>query len=197
MRTLSYKTRMIELASEINAEMPGYVVQRVGDALNEASRSLRDSRVLVLGVAYKKDIDDLRESPALEIIRLLQTKGVQIAYHDPHCPVIRADGHLTIEGLPLHSSPLTDALLTEADAVVIVTDHSSVDYQRVRDHARLIVDTRGVMRGVRGAATVVGLSGLEDRGCAEPCGDGAPARQRFARDGAPALTVMSGPTRQR
>jgi UDP-N-acetyl-D-glucosamine dehydrogenase len=161
MRTLAYKTRMIELASEINAEMPGYVVQKVADALNEDSKSVRGSRVLVLGIAYKKDIDDLRESPALEILRLLQEKGATVQYHDPFCPVIEDDGHTALRNLPLHSQPFTEQTLRSADVVVLITDHSDVDYGRVAAEASLVVDTRGTMRGVEGPARVIGLSGRE------------------------------------
>jgi UDP-N-acetyl-D-glucosamine dehydrogenase len=156
MRTLAFRTRMIELASEINSEMPLFVVRKVADCLNEVSKALRGSRVLVLGVAYKKDIDDLRESPALEIIRLLQEKGADVSYHDDFCPVIADDGHTPIQGLPLRSVPLTDAALEAADVVLVVTDHSTVDYARVAEKARLVVDTRGVMR--QAGDHVVGLS---------------------------------------
>lgn len=161
MRTLSYKTRMIELASEINAEMPAFVVRKVGDTLNDVRKAVKGSRVLVLGVAYKKDIDDLRESPALEIIRLLQEKGAEVVYHDPFCPTIHDDGHTPLRGLPMHSVDLTPDELKRADVVVLVTDHSTVDYQMVADHAPLVVDTRGAMRATNGAASVVGLSGRE------------------------------------
>ena len=161
MRDLAYKTRMIELASEINAEMPAFVVRKVGDALNDEAKALRGSRILVLGLAYKRDVDDLRESPALEVLRLLQEKGVEVSYHDPHCPVIADDGHTPLKGLPLESSALSDRLLRALDAVVVVTDHSAVDYQRVADGARLVVDSRGVMRRFPGRARVVGLSGQE------------------------------------
>jgi UDP-N-acetyl-D-glucosamine dehydrogenase len=159
MRTLQYKTRMIELASEINAEMPEYVVRKVADALNGARKSVNGSRVLVMGVAYKKDIDDLRESPALDIIGLLQGRGAEVTYHDAFCPVIQDDGHTALRGLPMHSVELTPALLENTDAVVLVTDHSGVDYSMVAEHAPLVVDTRGAMRAVAGPATVVGLSG--------------------------------------
>jgi UDP-N-acetyl-D-glucosamine dehydrogenase len=161
MRTLAYKTRMIELASEINAEMPAYVVQKVADALNDDAKSVRGSRVLVLGIAYKKDIDDLRESPALEVIRQLQEKGADVQYHDPFCPAIEDDGHTALRNLPLHSQPFTEQTLGAADAVVLITDHSGVDYARVAAEASLVVDTRGTMRGVSGSARVVGLSGRE------------------------------------
>jgi UDP-N-acetyl-D-glucosamine dehydrogenase len=158
MKTLSFRTRMIAVADEINAEMPAYVVRKIADALNDASRSPRGSRILVLGIAYKKDVSDLRESPALEIMRLLQEKGVEVTYHDSLCPVIEDDGHTLLTGLPMRSVELTDDVLQEADAVVIIADHSHVDYTRVADLARLIVDTRGVLRDVQGSARVVGLS---------------------------------------
>jgi UDP-N-acetyl-D-glucosamine dehydrogenase len=165
MRTLNYKTRMIELASEVNAEMPSFVVRKVSDALNEDGKAVRGSRVLILGVSYKRDIDDLRESPALDILKLLQDRGAEVAYHDPHCPEIKDDGHTPIQGLPLFSVPLDRARLEGADAVVIVTDHTAVDYQLVADHARAVVDTRGVMRRVRTPrARVIGLSFAGARG---------------------------------
>jgi UDP-N-acetyl-D-glucosamine dehydrogenase len=156
MRTLAFKTRMIDLASEINAEMPAFVVRKVADALNDQAKPLRGSRVLLLGVAYKKDIDDLRESPALEIIRLLQEKGTVVDYHDPFCPAIEDDGHTRIAGLPLRSVTLTDGVLRAADLVLVVTDHSAIDYARVARLAHLVVDTRGVMR--EPSQQVVGLS---------------------------------------
>ena len=159
MRTLAYKTRMVDLASEINAEMPAFVVRKVADALNDTARAVRGSRVLVLGVAYKRDIDDLRESPALDIIDLLQEKGAEVSYHDPFCPVIADDGHADLRGLPMSSVDLTPDALAAADVVLIVTDHTGVDYEAVLAHAHLVVDTRGVLRGRAGAARVVGLSG--------------------------------------
>jgi len=136
MRTLNYKTRFIELAGELNAEMPEYWVAKVADRLNDAGKAVRGSTVLVLGVAYKKDIDDIRESPALDVIRLLQQRGASICYHDPHIP------HLHEDGLDLRSTALTPASLQQADCVVIVTDHSAVDYAAVAKHARIVVDTR-------------------------------------------------------
>jgi UDP-N-acetyl-D-glucosamine dehydrogenase len=158
MRTLSFKTRMIELASEINAEMPAFVVRKVVDALNKDRKALNGSRILVLGVAYKKDIDDLRESPALEIIRLLQDRGAEVEYHDPFCPIIRDDGHSPIHNLPLHSVALTDETLQRADAAVIVTDHTAVDYARVAKLAQVVVDTRGVLGNSVERKQVFGLS---------------------------------------
>ena len=144
MRTLHYKTRMIELAGEINTEMPAFWVGKVQDALNAAGKPLNHARVLVLGVAYKKDIDDLRESPALDILDLLAKKGCTVRYHDPHVAEIKADDH-TPEAAVGKSVPLTDAALREADAVLIVTDHSSVDYARVRRLAKIVVDSRNAI----------------------------------------------------
>jgi UDP-N-acetyl-D-glucosamine dehydrogenase len=141
MRTLHYKTRMIELAGEINTEMPAFWVGKVAEALNDVGKPLKGSRVLVLGVAYKKDIDDLRESPALEILDLLARKGVRVSYHDPHVPEIVEDGH-TPAGAVGRSVELTDSVLRESDAVIIVTDHSAVDYDRVCRLANIVIDTR-------------------------------------------------------
>ena len=141
MRTLHYKTRMIELAGEINSEMPAFWVRKVQDALNDAGRPVRGAEILVLGVAYKKDIDDLRESPALEIMDQLHNKGAVVRYHDVYCPEIRDDGHTPL-GATGKSIDLTDEALRRADAVVIVTDHSSVDYGRVCALARVVIDTR-------------------------------------------------------
>jgi UDP-N-acetyl-D-glucosamine dehydrogenase len=124
--------------------------------------------VLVLGIAYKRDVEDLRESPALEILRLLQEKGSQVFFHDPHCPVIADDGHTLLRGLPMRSSALSESLLAAVDVVVVVTDHAAVDYQQVADCARLVVDSRGVMRRFPGRARVVGLSGQEQSAVEPP-----------------------------
>ncbi|HSJ14779.1 MAG TPA: nucleotide sugar dehydrogenase [Longimicrobiales bacterium] len=159
MRTLSFRTRMIELASEINAEMPAFVVRKVADVLNRRRLAVNGSRILVLGVAYKKDIDDLRESPAFDIMRLLQEQGAEIAYHDPHCPEIVDDGHTPLAGLPMRSVPLDERTLAATDCVVVVTDHSDVDYELVAASAPLVLDTRGALRGVSGVAEIVSLSG--------------------------------------
>jgi UDP-N-acetyl-D-glucosamine dehydrogenase len=158
METLDFPTRLIELASEINAGMPAFVVGLVADALNEEARAVRGSRILLLGVAYKRDVADYRESPALEIMRLLQEKGAAVDYHDPLCPAVEYDARA-----PMRSVELSDTLLTTADAVVIVTDHTAIDYARVADRARLIVDGRGVTRGLAARARIVGLSGQANR----------------------------------
>jgi len=144
MRTLHYKTRMIELAGEINTEMPAFWVGKVADALNDAGKPMRGARILVLGVAYKKDIDDLRESPALDILDLLSKKGAEARYHDPFVPEIVDDGH-TPEGAVGRSVPLNDDTLRGADAVMIVTDHSAIDYERVKRLATIVIDSRNAL----------------------------------------------------
>lgn len=143
MRTLNYKTRFIDLASEINADMPEYVVRKVATALNDAEKSVKGSRVLVVGIAYKPDIDDMRESPAFDVMRLLEARGAVVDYHDPHVPTFREDGHERT-GVPLDA-----ATLAGTDAVVIITDHTGIDYQRIADHAGLVVDTRNAMARIR------------------------------------------------
>jgi UDP-N-acetyl-D-glucosamine dehydrogenase len=136
MRTLNYKTRFIDLASEINSAMPDLVVEKVARALNDERKAVRGSRILVVGIAYKRDIDDMRESPALDVIRLLEERGADVVYHDPHVPRYREEGHERI------GVPFSDAELARADAVVIITDHSAIDYQRLVDKTALVVDTR-------------------------------------------------------
>ncbi len=143
MRTLNYRTRFIELAGEINAAMPEYWVEQVVDRLNEQGKAARGSTVLVLGVAYKKDIDDIRESPALDVIRLLCRRGAAVQYHDPYVPVLREDD------VDLKSVPLSAETLKAADCTIIVTDHSAVDYGLVARHARAVVDSRHALARVR------------------------------------------------
>ena len=140
MRGLNYKTRFIDLAGELNTEMPVFWVRKVGDALNELGKAVRGSSVLIVGVAYKKDIEDLRESPALDIIRLLEQQGAKVGYHDPYVPAFEEDGHR------FASAPLTAGTIKEADCVMIVTDHSSLDYGLIAANARAIVDTRNALR---------------------------------------------------
>ncbi len=138
MRTLDYRTRFIELASEINAMMPRFVVNKVRSALKAEKKAVNGAEILVLGVAYKKDVNDIRESPALDIIRLLADDGAEVSYHDPMVPEVSE------EGTCLASVPLTNEALSQADAVVIVTDHTDVDYERVLDSAQILVDSRHV-----------------------------------------------------
>ena len=153
MRTLNYKTRFIDLASEINSGMPDYVVEKVARALNDEAKAVKGSNVLILGVAYKRDIDDMRESPALDIMRLLEQRGAKVAFHDPHVAVFREDGH------EFRSIELTAGALKAADAVVIVTDHKAYDFQFVVDHATLVVDTRNATgRTTATAARIVSLA---------------------------------------
>ncbi len=139
LRALNYTARFIELASEINTGMPRYVVTKVQDALNEVGKPLKGSRVLVLGVAYKPDIDDLRESPALDVIGLLKQKGAVVSYHDPHIPTLNHDSWSL--------SSVTDLMdaVPQADCVVIVTNHSTYDYSAILEAAQLIVDTRNAL----------------------------------------------------
>lgn len=153
MRSLNYKTRFIDLASEVNSAMPDFVVEKVAWALNDDRKSVNGSKVLVLGVAYKRDIDDMRESPALDVIRLLEERGAEVAYHDPHIPSFREDGH------EMHGVALTDDLLASVDAVVVITDHKVVDYQRVVDRAALVIDARNVTARLRASrARIVSLT---------------------------------------
>jgi UDP-N-acetyl-D-glucosamine dehydrogenase len=142
MRALNYKTRFIEIAGEVNAEMPEFWVGKVIDRLNDRGKALRGSRVLLLGVAYKRDIADVRESPALDVIRLLQQRGAVVSYHDPLVPRLDEDG------ARLASEPLTAEAVAGADCVVVVTDHTGVDYGLVARHARIAVDTRHVLAGL-------------------------------------------------
>ena len=139
MRTLQYRTRFIELAAEVNAEMPRYVVDRVAQALNRHRLPLNGSRVLLLGVAYKPGVGDVRESPALDVIELLRRQGAEVSYHDPFVPRLAPEG---LEGGDLESQPLTAELLAASHATVVITDHPQVDYGLVLEKARIIVDTR-------------------------------------------------------
>jgi UDP-N-acetyl-D-glucosamine dehydrogenase len=141
LKTLNYRARFIELAGEINSEMPEYVCRRVADALNEREKSVKGSRVLVLGVSYKRDVDDVRESPALDILRLLESRGARVGYNDPYVP------RLELDSAVLSSQDLFPAV-EGSDLVVIVTDHSAYDYRRIVDASRLVLDTRNATRGI-------------------------------------------------
>ncbi|MEX1071042.1 MAG: nucleotide sugar dehydrogenase, partial [Anaerolineales bacterium] len=136
LKSLNYTARFIELASEINTNMPRHVVEKVQEALNEHSKPLNGSKVLVLGAAYKPDIDDLRESPALDVIGLLQEKKADVSYHDPYIP------HLQHENLDLDSVPDALKAAKAADVVVVVTNHKAYDYPALLKNSKLIVDTR-------------------------------------------------------
>jgi UDP-N-acetyl-D-glucosamine dehydrogenase len=140
-REYGVHTRFIELAGEINSAMPKWVIGKVTDALNERGKALRGSRILVLGVAYKKNVDDPRESPSIELMELLQAKGALIDYSDPHIPVFpRMREHY----FDLKSVQLTASTLAEFDCVILATNHDLFDFSLIKEHSRLLVDTRGV-----------------------------------------------------
>jgi UDP-N-acetyl-D-glucosamine dehydrogenase len=140
-------TRFIELAGEVNTAMPQYVVARVANALNDDGKAVKGSRVCVLGVAYKKDVDDPRESPAFEILELLQARGAVVSYSDPHVPTLPRMRHHRLG--PMASQPLTPEFLAAQDCVLLVTDHAAFDYDAVVRHARLLVDTRNAAAGCK------------------------------------------------
>jgi UDP-N-acetyl-D-glucosamine dehydrogenase len=147
-RQHGFDSRFISLAEEVNSRMPEHVVQLVADGLNDERKAMKGSNVLLLGVAYKRDVDDVRESPALSIIDRLRAKGADVRYHDPFVAEVRFDdAHTDSVGEPLRSVPLTNDELTGADCVIIVTDHSEIDYKRVCSLAALIVDTRNALNG--------------------------------------------------
>ena len=153
MRTMDYRTRFIDMASEINAEMPAFVAGKVREALNGAGRPVKGSRVLILGVAYKKDVGDVRESPATAILELLAKDGAEVLYHDPYVPEWTARDDLT-----LRSSPLSDDLFATTDVAVIVTDHTSFDFERIYRESRVLVDARNAT-----ARVTAGMAGEPPR----------------------------------
>ena len=143
LKSLNYYVRFIELAGDINSRMPEYVVERVNRALNEKKKSLKGSKILVLGVAYKRDIKDVRESPALDVIKLLENGGAEVSYNDPHVPSIRMDDSV------MKSIKLTQALLQGVDCVVILTDHTAYDYDWIVQNSQLLMDTRNATKNVK------------------------------------------------
>ncbi|MFT5369642.1 MAG: UDP-N-acetyl-D-glucosamine dehydrogenase [Candidatus Latescibacterota bacterium] len=145
LKTLDFNARFIELASEVTRSMPGHVVSKVVDVLNDFEKSLKGSSVLILGATYKPDVSDVRESPALDILEMLQAKGALVAYHDPFVP------HIQIDTLDLKCVDLDEARLKKADCVVITTHHSAYDYEWIVQHARCVVDTRNATKHVTGA----------------------------------------------
>lgn len=144
-RQYDLTTRFIELAGEINQAMPAYVIAKLTDALNERGKSLNGARILILGVSYKRDIDDDRESPAFKLMELLQQKHAEVSYHDPYVPVLKRSRRYDFQ---LESVPLTEQELARADAVVIATDHSLFDYELIVRASRLVIDTRNATRAV-------------------------------------------------
>ncbi|MFW6183139.1 MAG: nucleotide sugar dehydrogenase [Chloroflexota bacterium] len=143
LRTLNYTARFIELADDVNRHMPDYAVSKVGEALNVDRKAINGSKILVLGVAYKPNVSDVRESPAIDILLLLEERGAEISYHDPYVPILEH------EGLSLQSVTLDDEALAQADCVVVVTHHDSYDWQRVADQAQLVVDARNALGNTR------------------------------------------------
>lgn len=142
-REFGLHTRFIELAGEVNEAMPGYVVSKIGDALNNIGKTLNGSRILILGIAYKQNVDDMRESPSIAIMELLKAKGAVVSYSDPHVPVFPdlRRHHFDLESVPLNSETLANF-----DAVVLATEHALFDYELIRNHSSLIIDTRGKYR---------------------------------------------------
>jgi UDP-N-acetyl-D-glucosamine dehydrogenase len=142
MKTINYNARFIELASDIDTNMPRYVVSRVQDTLNRYKKPVYDSKILVLGVAYKPNINDLRESPALDIIHLLKEKGAVVSYYDPYVP------ELDTEGIVMSSERDLAGAVSAADLVVIVTNHAKIDYEMILEKAQAIFDCRNAMKNV-------------------------------------------------
>ena len=138
MKSYNYNARFIELASEINTNMPRYVVSRILDAMNDRGMHLKGSKVLVLGVAYKPDIDDVRESPALDVIGLMQKKGAIVEYHDPYIPYI----HHENDGWQMYSVKDMMKSVKEADAVIIITNHKEYNYEAIIESAKFVFDSR-------------------------------------------------------
>ncbi|HUN23120.1 MAG TPA: nucleotide sugar dehydrogenase [Anaerolineales bacterium] len=151
LKSFNYNARFIELADDVNTHMPGYVVSLVGDALNEVEKSIRNSKVLVLGVAYKRDVSDVRESPALDVIEQLEERGAHVTYNDPYVP------YLGIDGFDMHSVELSAETLGNADCVLLITDHSNYDWQDILSKAKLVVDTRNATKNKAGSARIVKL----------------------------------------
>ena len=144
-RMHGFEARFISLAEEVNSRMPEHVVELVTKALNNHRKAVNGSKVLIMGVAYKRDIDDMRESPALAIIEQLQELGAEVCFHDPFVSEVHLEGN----GSRLHGVELTQTLVTESDCVIIVTDHRKIDYGWVVENASLVVDTRNTTRGLR------------------------------------------------
>jgi UDP-N-acetyl-D-glucosamine dehydrogenase len=137
---LNYRARFIELAGEVNSAMPYFVVNKIQDGLNEREKSVKGSKILLLGVSYKRDVDDVRESPALDVLRILEQKGAKVLYHDPLVSELKLDGH-SYRSVPLGES------LASADCTVLLTDHALFDIDEIISGARLLVDTRNATKG--------------------------------------------------
>ena len=142
MKSLNYYARFIELAGDINSRMPEYVADRIARCLNQDSKAIRGSRILLLGVAYKRDVADVRESPSLDVIRLLEASGAKVTYADPHVPSVRMDDSM------MHATPLNDSALLSSDCVVILTDHSAFDYYNICAKSKMVMDCRNATKDV-------------------------------------------------
>ena len=136
--------RLIELAGHINSEMPGFTIRRVTDALNERQKSLKGSRILAVGVAYKRDVSDLRESPALDVVRGLREKEALVYYADPYVPSLEIDGNI------IESVRLAPKTIESMDCLVVLTDHSDFDYEMIANHSSLVVDSRNALKSFSG-----------------------------------------------
>jgi UDP-N-acetyl-D-glucosamine dehydrogenase len=145
-REYDFATRFIELAGEVNTAMPYHVVDAVASALNERQKSMKGSKILLLGVAYKKDVDDLRESPSLKLLDLLNARGAKVDYNDPYFPQLHKMRHYNFEGMK--SAPLDAAMLAGYDCVLIATDHTSYDYPMIVESAQMVVDSRNATRRI-------------------------------------------------
>jgi len=143
LKTLDYKARFIELADEVNSSMPEYVIGLISDALNDKAKSIKNSKILLLGMAYKKDIDDLRESPALDVYEYLKSRGAKVNYYDPYIPQFKWDNKI------VKSKVYSDKLIKSQDCVVILTAHGNVDYKSIVKNAKLVVDTRNATKGIK------------------------------------------------
>lgn len=150
-RMHGFEARFIDLASQVNSEMPHYVVDKITEGLNDHRKSLKCAKILIIGVAYKKDVKDLRESPALEVIDLLMKKGALVSYYDPFFPYLR------IHDINLKRLPFDKDSFRNSDCVVIVTDHTDVDYEFIAENSKLIVDTRNVLKAVKGRSSIIRL----------------------------------------
>jgi UDP-N-acetyl-D-glucosamine dehydrogenase len=143
LKSLNFYSRFIELASQINSGMPEYLVSKISDALNQHGKCINKSKILLIGVAYKRDIGDVRESPALDVIHELSKREASIAYHDPYVP------HLKIDGISMKSIPLNQKTISMQDCVVIVTDHKSLDFEFIVKNSSLVVDSRNATKNIK------------------------------------------------
>jgi len=150
-RMHGFEARFIDLSSHVNSQMPYYVVDKITEGLNCYGKPLRCAKVLVIGAAYKKDVKDLRESPALEIVDILMKKGALVSYYDPYLP------YLKIHNINLKCAKFNKATFKDSDCVVIITDHSNVDYKFIAENSKLVVDTRNVLKGIKDRSNIVRL----------------------------------------